>query len=119
MGNPITGVRIRAERKRLKFTQQEMADKIGISRIVFAYYEAGSVQPSIETFVKLASEFGCSIDYLLCISDVRERATPPSSATIPEILRHLQSLISSSRFSAKKRTRLQVLLEIALENINE
>lgn len=119
MGNPIAGIRIRAERKRLKFTQQEIADKVGVSRIAFANYESGNIQPSIETLIKLATEFGCSIDYLLCFSDIRERATPTSSNDIPKLIEHLQSIINASDLSQKKRTRLQTLLEIAYETINE
>lgn len=119
MGNPITGLRIRAERKRLKFTQQEMADKLRISRVAYANYESGNFQPSIESLVQMASEFGCSIDYLLCFSNVREQASPPSTATIPEIIEHLLTLINSSHLSARKRNQLQVLLELASELVNE
>lgn len=52
-------------RKRLKKTQQEVADYLGISRQAYSNYEAGKREPDYETLLKLGEYFDCSIDYLL------------------------------------------------------
>lgn len=46
-------------------TQQEMADKLSISRSTLAGYEAESKQPSYDVLVQIASFFEVSTDYLL------------------------------------------------------
>lgn len=40
---------LRFLRKREKLTQQEMADKLGVSRSTIAMYENGSREPDFET----------------------------------------------------------------------
>lgn len=52
-------------RKRMKKTQQEVADYLGISRQAYSNFEAGKREPDYETLLKLGEYFGCSIDYLL------------------------------------------------------
>jgi transcriptional regulator with XRE-family HTH domain len=52
-------------RKELHFTQQEIADYLGISRQAYSNYESGKREPDYETLLKLGEYFNCSIDYLL------------------------------------------------------
>jgi transcriptional regulator with XRE-family HTH domain len=53
---------IRAERKRLGLTQQELADRAGISGICISLYERGVTKPSLNTLRSLARVFGRSLD---------------------------------------------------------
>lgn len=46
-------------------TQQELADTLNVARTTYQCYEQKKSEPSIETLIKLADYFGCSIDYLL------------------------------------------------------
>ena len=57
--------RIRYLREELNFTQENLANKIGISRQVLSNYENEINQPSPEILIKLADNLQCSIDYLL------------------------------------------------------
>ena len=52
-------------RTKRNLTQQQVADKIGCSAIVYSRYENGLRQPSIETLLRLADIFGVTVDYLL------------------------------------------------------
>lgn len=52
-------------RKKMKLTQQDVADYIGVNRVTYARYEAGEYEPTFDTLLKLASLFNVSIDYLL------------------------------------------------------
>lgn len=63
--------RIKELRKQFGYTQQELADKINGAKSTIAMYENESRKPSIEILIRLSEIFGCSIDYILCKSDVK------------------------------------------------
>ncbi len=50
----LLGQRIQALRKYNKFTQEELAEKIGIGTPNISYFETGKFAPSLETLEKLA-----------------------------------------------------------------
>lgn len=52
-------------RKNKKLTQQDIADKLHITRSTYAQYEIGRRIPEYSTLEKLADFFECSIDYLV------------------------------------------------------
>ena len=65
--------RIKDLREDNDLTQQQIADKIGITQRKYSYIETG-VQPlTDEILVKLASYYGVSIDYLLKQTNIKER----------------------------------------------
>lgn len=47
------------------FTQEEVAEKIGISRQAYAKWEKGETVPDVERCLKLAEVYGTSIDALV------------------------------------------------------
>lgn len=47
------------------YTQQEIADKLGISRSTIGMYETGAREPDFETLEAIADFFNVDIDYLL------------------------------------------------------
>ena len=57
--------RLREERMRMKFTQQNVADLLSISLNAYQKYEQGTRAPSLDTLVKLADLLNVSTDYLL------------------------------------------------------
>lgn len=63
--------RIKFLREELNMTQQELADKLDGAKSTIAMYEKGNRKPSMEVLIKLSEIFHCSIDYLLCKSDIR------------------------------------------------
>lgn len=67
------GARLKELRLELDLTQEELADKLdsvkGKSSI--ANYENGSNLPSDEVKLQMCKIFNCSLDYLMCKSDVR------------------------------------------------
>lgn len=56
---------LKAERKKHGYTQQEVADKLGITRSSYAQYEIGRNTPTTESIIMLAELYKCSTDYLL------------------------------------------------------
>lgn len=57
--------RIRAYRKERKWTQEELAEKIGVERSAVAKWESGKIQPQASRLVALAEVFGCTVDKVL------------------------------------------------------
>lgn len=63
--------RIKLLREEFNMTQQELADKLDGAKSTIAMYEKGDRKPSLEILVKLSEIFDCSIDYILCKSNIR------------------------------------------------
>lgn len=60
-------------RQEYSLSQQELADKIGISKSSINMYERGEREPGIETVKRIADFFNVDVDYLFGISDVKKR----------------------------------------------
>lgn len=63
------GEKITLVRKQLKWSQDELAKKIGTSAPIIGRYERGEIKPSIDVAAKLADVLGVTIDYLTGKSD--------------------------------------------------
>lgn len=57
------GAKIKTLRKGRKLTQQELADKLGITRATVSNYEVGRRHPHISELKRFADFFGVGIDY--------------------------------------------------------
>ncbi|XID92255.1 helix-turn-helix domain-containing protein [Paenibacillaceae bacterium WGS1546] len=65
MDNSMLGQRIQTERKKLSLTQEQLAERVGVSDAYIGQIERGERSPTLETLVKIASRLGVTIDYLL------------------------------------------------------
>lgn len=63
--------RIKSLREELHMTQQDLANKLDGAKSSIAMYENETRKPSMEVLIKLSEIFNCSIDYLLCKTDIR------------------------------------------------
>lgn len=61
----IVGKRIKELRKRLSLTQEELAERVGVSRSALANYESGLREPKGDILVRFAKVFNITTDYLL------------------------------------------------------
>lgn len=61
----IFGEKIKSERKRRGWSQEELAEKLYVSRQSVSKWENGQHYPSIETIIKTSDLFGITIDELL------------------------------------------------------
>jgi len=52
-------------RKQLKITQEELAERLYVSRQTISRWENDSVFPDVETIIKLCDLFGCDMDTLV------------------------------------------------------
>ena len=60
-------------RKENKLTQLALSQALNVDVMTISRYERGDMDPSITALAKIANYFNVSSDYLLGISDVRER----------------------------------------------
>jgi len=67
------GERLKQAREEKRFTQVEVARKLGISNGAISGYERNYRDPDTETLTKLAELYEVDVDYLLGISDVKNR----------------------------------------------
>ena len=81
-------------RKKNMMTQEELADRLGVSRQTITKWEKGTILPSLEYLIDLSRLFGVTIDHLVkdddCIcesSDVYKRQ--------PIRLRRMRSVTAS------------------------
>lgn len=61
------GSRLKDLRKQSGLTQQQIADRIGVTKSVVSFYELKERAPSPEVLIKLSYIFHVSTDYLLGI----------------------------------------------------
>lgn len=65
-------------RKQNGLSQQDLADRLGVSRQAISRWETGAVQPLADSVKSLAQVFQVSTDYLL--NDDLDDPTPPPTA---------------------------------------
>ena len=63
------GKRLRAARMARNFTQQYVADTLGMTVNAYQKYEQSEIFPSLVTLVKLADLFTVPTDWILCRDD--------------------------------------------------
>jgi len=61
----MIGTNIRFLRKKIRLTQQALAEKLGIKRSLIGAYEEGRANPKLDTLMKLSDFFGLSFEHLL------------------------------------------------------
>ena len=69
-------LRIRALRRSSGFTQQALADKLGISNRQLSYIESGERSLSVPNAEILVHLYSVSLDYIYFGSDANENADP-------------------------------------------
>lgn len=76
-------------------------------------YEKGTRKPSLEVLIQLSDIFGCSIDYLLNRSDIRNNLQPSDPFGLAEMGIDAQNY---SPPTAKQKEQLAELIKIILRD---
>ena len=72
MSQTVTfGARLKEARLACKFTQEEVAKRLHVSRVAYGYYENGSREMRGEDIAAVCRLLGISADYLLGLSDTK------------------------------------------------
>ena len=59
------GEKIARQRKELNYTQEQLADILGVSRQSISKWESDIAYPETDKLIELGKLFDCSMDYLL------------------------------------------------------
>lgn len=92
MNSRMIGKRIRFYRESKKWTQEEFAEKVGLSLTYIGMLERGDKIPKLETFIRIANTLEVSADMLL--ADV---LTTGYSVKSTEMTSKLEKLPSDER----------------------
>lgn len=104
--------KIMFERKKTGLSQEQLADKLGITRQAISKWEAGSAVPELSKLLALSEVFGVSIDYLVKdsmkedISRYREEAyeaSGESARRLEEKVDNLERYIRGYQFTSKTK----------------
>lgn len=69
----MNGERLKQLRKERKLTQEQLGNKINVTKVSISGYENGNRSPDTDTLEKLADFFGVTTDYLLGRDDNLEQ----------------------------------------------
>ena len=94
-----TGQRIAAKRKELELSQENLGEKLGVSRQTIYKWEADASLPEVDKLVSLSRLFGVPVGWLLGVEDVPEAA--PTEFT-EEQMKVIEELLARSRAEAEE-----------------
>lgn len=100
------GKRLAKLRKAAGYTQQQLADEIGATRRMIAYYESESQHPPANMLVEFAKALNVSADEILGIRPVE---TMPLSSRLERRIRQIEKL------GPKPRQQITQLIDTVVE----
>lgn len=103
----MLGERLVKLRRSRKLTQQQIADKLHLSRGTYAQYEIDRRVPEYATLEKLADFFEVSIDYL--VGREIKKEIPEEETEIERIIRETNEVLKT----AKNIEQAQLMLDLA------
>lgn len=62
-----TNNRIREYRKKLGYTQQQLAEKVGVTRLTIISLEKKRYEPSVGLAIKISRVFDCTVEDLFIV----------------------------------------------------
>ncbi|KML36369.1 helix-turn-helix domain-containing protein [Cytobacillus firmus] len=86
------GIRLKKEREKRKWSQKEVAEKIGITNAVLSNYERDYRDPDTETLKKLADLYEVETDYLLGRSDFQKSNINLQSKDEKDIAKRMEKI---------------------------
>ena len=89
--------KIREQRRKLGYSQRELARQLDVSPSVVSGYETGERTPSVEVLLSLAGLFRCSTDYLLGKERAKSITVLDAEGLSPQQLQLVVALINELR----------------------
>ena len=96
------GEKIAKQRKELNYTQEQLADILGVSRQSISKWESDIAYPETDKLIELGKLFDCSMDYLLKeeVTEIGGAQTSAFTEKVEEIGRKVMNNINKDK--AKK-----------------
>ena len=96
------GEKIVKQRKELNYTQEQLADILGVSRQSISKWESNIAYPETDKLIELGKLFNCSMDYLLReeVTEKSDVQTSDFTGKVEEICR--KTMTDKNKGKAKK-----------------
>lgn len=78
----MLGERLKRLRTGARMTQQELAERLGVSASAIGMYEQGRREPTFELLLRIGEMFGVSTDWLLARDEVEIEQSEPGDLNI-------------------------------------
>lgn len=101
----LIGKRIKEQRKKNKLTQEQLSEKLGISKNHLSAIERGVYRVQIETLVMIINSLDCTADDLFC--DVIDKGYMIKSSRLSEKIEKL---------SPEEQNRILAVVDTLVEN---
>lgn len=100
------GEKIAKQRKELNYTQEQLADVLGVSRQSISKWESDIAYPETDKLIELGKLFDCSMDYLLKEDVIEKNGAQASGFTekVEEISRKVMT--EKNKGKAKKKLKI-------------
>ena len=100
------GEKIARQRKELNYTQEQLADILGVSRQSISKWESDIAYPETDKLIELGKLFDCSMDYLL-----KEEVTEKSGAQTSDFTEKIKE-IGRNVMTEKNNRKAKCILKI-------
>ena len=100
------GEKIVKQRKELNYTQEQIADILGVSRQSISKWESDIAYPETDKLIELGKLFNCSMDYLL-----RDEVTEKSGVQTSDFTEKVEE-ISRKVMTDKNKVKAKKVLKI-------
>lgn len=97
------GERLKKLRIQEGMTQQQLADRLGVTKSVVSYYELQERYPSPEILIKFASIFHTSTDYLLGLTKTESISLADLNDEDIKIVKSLITHLKSKNINKNKK----------------
>ncbi len=67
-------------RRNAQLMQEDLADKMGVTKFVIAEWEGGQAKPDMLDIIKLSRIYGVTTDYILLGIEAKDEQTPEGKA---------------------------------------
>ena len=103
------GEKLSKLRKEYNYTQEQLADILGVSRQSISKWESDIAYPETEKLIELGKFFECSMDYLLK-DDVTEKTdTSVSESTFNEKVTEISKKVMTDKNKGKAKKILKII----------
>ena len=109
------GDKIQSYRKRLGMSQEELGQKLLVSRQTISLWENGQTVPTIDNLIRLKEVFNVSVDDILDVSDTEtEKQTPEETYSFTFAENELKELNRIQRSGVYKKLIIFTLISLVL-----
>ena len=103
------GEKLSKLRKEYNYTQEQLADILGVSRQSISKWESDIAYPETEKLIELGKLFECSMDYLLKDDVTEKTGTSVSESTFTEKVTEISKKVMTDKNKGKAKKILKII----------